>query len=100
MFKNIRKPLSQEKCVGEADRGEDGGGSEGDRLQLETTGGRIRHFENNGIIVSEYSLQSKNSHSYNWSWGREQARRPRLLIWLGDSHLLSRTGVLLLLCTL
>lgn len=74
LFRNIQKPLSRDKCVGEAGRGEDGGGSEGDRLQVETTGGHIRHFENNGIIVSEgteFSLQSKNSHSYNWFWARE-----------------------------
>lgn len=60
LFKNIHKPLSQDKCVGKAGREEDGGGSKGDRLQLETTGGSIRHFENNGGIVSkrtEYSLQ-------------------------------------------
>lgn len=102
-FKNTHKPLSQDKCVGKAGREEDEGGSQGDRLQPETTGGSVRHFENNGIIVSErteYSLQSKTIRSHKRSWGREEAWLLSLLIWLLGSHLLSRTGVLLLLCTL
>lgn len=102
-FKNIHKPLSQDKCVSQAGREEDGGGGKGDRLQLETAGGGIRHFENNGIIVTErtdYSLQSKTIRAHKCSWGREEACLLHLLIWLVGSHLLSRTGVLLLLCTL